>query len=230
MRATLNLLLQRLSRVDRERFVALCTPTELVLSHVLTRPHEPIRQVLFPLDGFVSMVVAVDGHPGLEVGMVGREGVLGVEVMLNAPSSRWLTVVQGQGHALGLPVSAFRLALVQVPALERVLKSYLAFRIDQLALGAACERFHEIGPRLARWLLMSQDRAKRDSFHVTQEFLAYMLGVRRVGVTEAASDLRGRGLIAYTRGQMQVIDRDALERHACGCYADNHKVYRRLVK
>lgn len=230
MRATPNLLLQRLPRTERERFMVLCTPTELVLSHVLTQPHESIRQVLFPLDGFVSMVASVDGHPGLEVGMVGREGVLGAEVMINAPSSRWLTVVQGSGHALALPIAAFRHALTQSPTLERVLKSYLAFRMDQLALSAACERFHEIGPRLARWLLMSQDRAKKDSFHVTQEFLAYMLGVRRVGVTLAANDLRRAGLISYTRGQLHVLDRTALEQHACGCYADNRKVYGSLVR
>jgi len=137
--------------------------------------------------------------------------------------------VQGSGQALRVSAPAFRTALTENPALDKVVRSYLAFRIGQLAVSAACERFHAIGPRLARWLLMSQDRAHSDRFDVTHEFLALMLGVRRVGVTVAAGQFQRLGLIGYSRGHMHVIDRMALEHEACSCYASNARVYSALM-
>jgi CRP-like cAMP-binding protein len=120
---------------------------------------------------------------------------------------------------------AFRAQLAGSAALHRLLDRYLYVLMAQLTTSAACLRFHLIGPRLARWLLMTQDRAHSDSFHVTQEFLAYMLGVRRVGVTAAAGAMQRDGLIYYTRGQMVVLDRQGLEQAACSCYASDCKAY-----
>ena len=137
--------------------------------------------------------------------------------------------MQGSGTAWRIGSKAFRTELARSPALQRCLHHYIYVLMAQLAGAAACLRFHQIGPRLARWLLMSQDRAQAEQFHVTQEFLAYMLGVRRVGVTTAAANLQRRGLIAYRRGEMTVIDRAGLEATACSCYAADCKTYQRVL-
>ena len=121
--------------------------------------------------------------------------------------------------------SDFRAELALGTALRRVLNKYLFVLMSQMANSAACLRFHMIGPRLARWLLMSQDRALADTFSVTQEFLAYMLGVRRVGITAAAGALQSGGLIEYHRGRITVLDRRGLEEAACGCYAADRRAY-----
>jgi CRP-like cAMP-binding protein len=123
-------------------------------------------------------------------------------------------------HALPPPCTMARSA-----ALQRLMARYLYVLMAQLATSAACLRFHLIGPRLARWLLMTHDRAHADTFHVTQEFLAYMLGVRRVGVTMAAGALQDRGLIEYHRGELTVLDRAGLEASACSCYAADRNCY-----
>jgi CRP-like cAMP-binding protein len=186
--------------------------------------------VYFPIDCFASLVIEVDHHPGLEVGMVGHEGMLGAELMLHPSAVPWRTVIQGGGRALRMKTSAFLGAMTDSAGLQRTLKRYLMVRADQLALAAACERFHAISPRLARWLLMSHDRARADSFHVTHEFLAFMLGVRRVGVTVAAGKFQTQGLISYRRGELQVLDRPALENEACSCYQANLDTYDHLMR
>ena len=221
----LNHLIERLPRADRKRLLALCEPVELVLSEVLCEPGTPTQHVYFPTDGFISLVTLVKGSPGLEVGMVGREGMLGVQVVLGVATAPLRALVQGPGAAWRIGRAAFRGELAQSPALQRGLNSYLYVLMTQLTTSAACLRFHQIGPRLARWLLMSQDRAGADNFKVTQEFLAYMLGVRRVGITAAAGALQGAGLITYRRGELTVLDRRGLEAAACGCYAADRQAY-----
>ena len=129
----------------------------------------------------------------------------------------------------GFRGSEFRVQLAERAGLRRVVETYLYVLMAQLATSAACVRFHEIGPRLARWLLMTQDRAHATTFHATHALLARMLGVRRVGITEAAGALQGRGVIAYRRGELQVIDRKALEDAACSCYAADASVYSDLL-
>ena len=220
-----NQLIERLSRKDRTRLLAGSEPCELTLGTVLCEPGKPTRHVWFPIDAFISMVAPIDGKPALEVGMVGREGMLGAHLALGVATVPLHAVVQGAGSALRLSATALRAELARSPALQRVLNRYLYVLMAQLTGAAACLRFHEIGPRLARWLLMSQDRAHSERFHVTQEFLGYMLGVRRVGVTAAASVLQRRGLIEYHRGEMQVRDRKGLEAAACDCYANDRRTY-----
>ena len=224
-----NHLIERLPRKDRLRLLAICEPVQLVLSEVLCEPGTPTRHVYFPTEGFISLVALLDGSPGVEVGMVGREGMLGAQVALGVVTSPLHALVQGPGAAWRVDTGAFRKELADSAALQRGLNRYLYVLMAQQAASAACLRFHLIGPRLARWLLMTQDRAHSDSFHVTQAFLAYMLGVRRVGVTAAAGALQRSGLIEYHRGDFRVLDRSGLEAAACGCYAAGRLSYAELL-
>jgi len=220
-----NHLIERLPRKDRAKLLGLCEDVQLVLGAVLCGPGESTRHVYFPVDGFISMVAPIDGKPALEVGMIGREGMLGAQLVLGVASVPLLALVQGAGSAWRIGAVSFRAELARSAALQRLLHRYLYVLMAQLAGSAACLRFHEIGPRLARWLLMSQDRAHAERFHVTHEFLAYMLGVRRVGVTMAAGALQDRGLIEYHRGELTVLDRAGLESSACSCYAADRNCY-----
>jgi CRP-like cAMP-binding protein len=224
-----NHLIERLPPRDRRHLMAVAEPVILVLGDVLCLRGAPTRHVYFPVDAFISLVTAVDAHPSLEVGMVGREGMLGAPLVLGVGAAPWRSLVQGGGSAWRIAAAPFRRELAGSVALQRGLNRYVFVLLAQLATSAACVRFHEIGPRLARWLLMTQDRAHADRFVVTHEFLACMLGVRRVGVTLAAGELQRRGLIAYHRGQVDVLDRAGLEAAACSCYVADRQGYRELL-
>ena len=224
-----NHLIELLPRADRKHLLAICEPVQLELSEILCEAAQPTRHVYFPTEGFISLVTLVGDQPALEVGMVGREGMVGAQLALGVVTSPLRALVQGSGAAWRVGAKAFRTELARSNALQRSLDRYLYVLMAQLATSAACLRFHLIGPRLARWLLMTQDRAHADTFHVTQEFLAYMLGVRRVGVTAAASTLQRHGLIEYRRGELTVLDRHGLESAACSCYATDQKTYAALL-
>jgi CRP-like cAMP-binding protein len=224
-----NHLIERLPRKDRQHLLALCEPVELVLSQVLCEAGQATHHVYFPINGYISLMAVIDGHPGLEVGMVGREGMLGAPLSLGATTAPLRALVQGAGSAWRVSSADFTGELRRSTALQNGLDRYLYVRIAQLASAATCLHYHLIGPRLARWLLMSHDRAHADHFHVTHEFLAYMLGVRRVGVTVAAGELQRAGLIAYRRGEVRLLDRGGLEAAACSCYASDRQAYARHV-
>ena len=225
MAGTQNHLIELLPRAARRTLLAICEPVELVLSDKLYAREALTRYAYFPVDATISLVTPIDGKPVLEVGMVGREGMVGAELVLGVLRAPLHTVVQGAGKAWRVPSRAFRRELTASPALQLCLKRYLYVLMVQLGAAAACLRFHLIGPRLARWLLMMQDRAHSDDFYVTHEFLAYMLGVRRVGITAAAGLLQSDGLIEYSRGKMTVLSRCGLEAAACGCYAADQRSY-----
>jgi CRP-like cAMP-binding protein len=199
------------------------------MTAVLCDGIQPIRHVYFPINSFISMVTLLDGKPVLEVGMVGHEGMLGAQMALGIESEPLYAIVQGPGTAWRVGRLAFRRELDRNPALQQSLKRYLHVTMTQLARSAACLRFHQIGPRLARWLLMTQDRANSKNFRVTHEFLAFMLGVRRVGITTAASQLQRQALVQYHRGDITVLNRRGLEKAACGCYAIDRKAYTELL-
>ncbi len=224
-----NHLVDLLPRKDRLRFISACDSVSLTLAEVLCEPGKPTKYVYFPTQGFISLIAIVKGSPGVEVGMVGREGMLGVQLALGVAIAPLHALVQGAGQAWRIGTQAFKAELAASAALQNELNRYLYILMAQLAESTACVRFHQIGPRLARWLLMSQDRSGSSSFEVTQEFLAYMLGVRRVGITVAAGALQRNGLISYSRGKLTVLNRAGLEKAACGCYAADQKTYADLL-
>jgi len=223
-----NLLIATLPWRDRTALLALCEAVPLMQGAVLAGPGQPIRHVYFPDEGFISLVTAIDGVPALEVGMIGREGMLGMQLSLGVGDVPLHALVQGEGRAQRIEAAPFQLELARSEALRRQMSRYVYVLLDQLAGGAACTRFHGIAPRLARWLLMSHDRAGSRRLHLTHESLAAMLGVRRVGITRAAGDLQRLGLVTYHRGQITVLDPDGLAQAACGCYAADGRAYRRM--
>ncbi|WP_244544873.1 Crp/Fnr family transcriptional regulator [Collimonas sp. OK607] len=222
-------MIELLPRKERLRLLAVSELIALEPGDILCEPGKPIRHVYFPIDASISLMALIDGSPGVEVGMVGREGMLGGQVVLGVAIAPVHAVVQNPGTVQRISVSAFRSELACSPALLRGMHNYLYVRMAQMITSAACLRFHLIGPRLARWLLMSQDRAHSDHFRVTHEFLATMLGVRREGITAAASALQRDGLIEYRRGNLKVLDRPGLEAAACGCYAVEREAYAALL-
>lgn len=223
-----NCLIQCLPKAERGRLLDQCEPVDLLRLAELSERGRPLSHAYFPRTGFVSLVIDVDSHPGLEVGMVGIETMLGSELILHHAPAPWRALVQSPGTAWRIEASALRQQVAISPTLHQLLKTCLLIRLHQQAMAAACVRFHLIGPRLARWLLMFQDRVQSDNFEVTQEFIAFMLGVRRVGVTVAAGELQDSGVIAYRRGRVTVLDRAELERRACSCYAADRRVYENL--
>ena len=220
-----NLLLQALPGNDRRRFLESGELVSLVQSEMLANPGERIRYVYFPSASFISLAAAIDGEPKLEVGLIGNEGMLGISLLLDVEISPLYALVQGAGPALRVESVAFRQALAWSPALRKVLNRYLYVSMTQYAQMAACTRFHVVESRLARWLLMTGDRAHSDAFRVTHEFLAFMLGVRRAGVTRAAMALKKRELISYHRGRLTILDRPGLEAASCDCYALDKVAY-----
>ncbi len=229
MATSKNHLMTLLSPSDRARLLGLSDSVALKLGDVLAEPGQKTRYVYFPIDAFISLVTGIEGKPVLEVGMVGREGMFGVHLLLGVPAAPVHGLVQGAGTALRIGAGPFSRELARSKSLRDVGQRYLYVLMAQLATSAGCTRFHNVGPRLARWLLMSQDRADSNTFRITQEFLAYMLGVRRVGVTAAASQLQRRGLIHYRRGNITIRNRAGLEAVACSCYAADSEVYRQQL-
>ncbi len=224
-----NRLLANLPGKDRLNFMAGCELVELVFADILAEPGEPIRYVYFPTGSFISLVAKIDGHASLEVALVGDEGMLGIALMLGVAVSPLHAMVQGSGKALRMEAAQFLRELERSAELQHVLKRYLYVAMEQLAQAAACTHFHVVEARLARWLLMTQDRAHSNQFHITHEFLAYMLGVRRVGVTRAASSLHRLKLINYSRGDITILDRDGLKAASCGCYEADRVIYKRMM-
>lgn len=215
-----NHLITRLPVREQRALVKACETVELVFGQVLCEPGTPFRHLHFPLTGFISLVVEIDDHAPLEMGMIGHEGVLGVTVVLGTPLVPMRAIVQGNGTALRIAIKPFMQLLATSPALSKTLHRYLYVVLAQLSQIAACTHFHEVEQRLARWLLMSHDRAHGDHFHLTHQFLADMLGVRRSGISLAAGVMQARGLIRYARGDIEMLDRAGVERLSCVCYAE----------
>lgn len=216
--ATRNHLLQELPRNQREDIIASCQLVSLHFGDVLALSDQPYTKVYFPLTSLISLVVEVNGHPPLEMGMIGSEGMLGVTWILDVQKAPLQAVVQGSGTALSMNVEHLQAALHENDTMRAVLGRYLYVLMLQLSKTAACTHYHDVRTRLVRWLLMTNDRVHGDHFHLTHQFLADMLGVRRSAVTIAAGILQQQGFIRYTRGEITIINRKGLEAMSCDCY------------
>lgn len=218
-RAARNRLLAALPRRDLQRLLAAAEPVQLRFAEVISQPGDAIEHVYFPTDSFFSLAAPLDNaQHSLEVGLVGSEGMLGVPLVLGIVTSPQRAIVRGAGSALRMTAAAFQREIAVSTALRRGLNRYLYALMAQLGQTAACTRFHLLEARLARWLLMTRDRAHSDAFFLTHDFLAQMLGVRRVGVTTAAGVLQRARLIQYKRGRIAILDRRGLETRSCSCY------------
>lgn len=228
LKAPSNRLLAALPMAERTDLFRRTVPVEPQAGTVLVDSGEPFRHVYFPCTGLVSVLATTDGPPGLEVGLVGNEGMVGVPLALGVSTSSTRNVVRREGTALRISAGEFNTALNISPGLRRVLHRYAHVLTAQLAQVVICTRFHLLESRLAAWLLATHDRAAGDSLHCTQETLAEIFGVRRASVSSAAASLQARGLISYARGDISVLDRPGLERAACDCYRTSRQIYSRV--
>ena len=215
---TVNSLLAVLPRKGYELLLPHLEQVTLNFGDVLYRPGEAFEHVYFPIDCLVSLLTEVEGHLALEVGMVGRDGMLGIPLALGVRESPVRALVQGSGTALRMDAARFRSEIRHNLPLQRAVLRYTHDIMVQVTQSAACNRFHDVESRLARWLLMTRDRIRSNDFRLTQDMLSRMLGVLRVAVTTAAGTLQERKLIQYSRGKIAILDGVALEAAACVCY------------
>lgn len=214
-----NLLLAALPEAERAPLLAQCQTVSVEAGQRLFEAGQLPSVILFPLDAVVSLLALADGRMTLEVGVVGQEGLLGASVWQGERAMQWRAVVQRGGRLLRIDAGAFAHLFVQMPVFQQLLQRYTEALLAQVIQIAVCSRFHMLEARLARSLLLTRDRLGSEKFHLTHEFLAQMLGVRRVGVTKAASALQEKGLIGYSRGNITILDGRGLEQTACRCYA-----------
>ena len=224
-----NHLVAAIPQRDRQRLLAAFESVDLTIGDELCEAGQPIRHVYFPLEGFISLMLSIDGRANLELALIGNEGMFGSPLILGVSVSPLRALVQGSGSALRISPAALRHELERSAALRITLNRYVYVSLAQLAQVAACNSFHALNERLVRWILMTHDRAHSDEFHLTHEFLAQMLGVRRVGVTNAAGALQRRGLVSYSRGEIRVLDRAGLEAATCSCYQADRNTYEQIL-
>jgi hypothetical protein len=214
-----NRLLAALPVKDYQHLLPELEPVTLTFGDILFEPGENLCHVYFPNNSIISLLSAVGERELLEVGIVGNDGMAGLPVFMGVSKSRTRGLVQGEGSAFRMKAAALRKELSNGSALPKLLHRYTHSLLTQISQSAACNRFHLVNPRLARWLLMTHDRIEGDEFRLTQEFLSLMLGVRREGVTLAAGNLQKQKLIRYSRGRIRILDRAGLEAVTCKCYA-----------
>lgn len=224
-----NLLLTSLPSKDYRHLLKHCEIVDLMPDELLENSGEPITHTYFPIDSSIALVMPMEGGSGLEAALIGNEGMLGIALMLGVDVAPFRAVVQGAGSALRITAPSFLRELEHSLALKRQLNRYIYVLLSQLVQTATCTRFHVVLERLARLLLMIRDRAHADEFHITQEVLAKMLGVRRVGVTKAASLLQKKKLISYSRGDVRILDIAGLEAASCACYQADKATYDRIM-
>ncbi|HEX2548148.1 MAG TPA: Crp/Fnr family transcriptional regulator [Ramlibacter sp.] len=225
-----NRLLALLDDDDLHALATRMEPVELGLREDQYQEQGPMPHAWFPTGAVLSVLgAATAASTDIEVATIGKEGVLGVPLLLGAELSPGRVFCQVTGSAWRMTAGDFRACAASMPAFNRVLHRYAHALMVQISQGTACNRAHAVEQRCARWLLQTHDRATGDEFDLTQEFLAQMLGERRATVNQVAGSLQQRGLIRYSRGRIQVVDRDGLEQASCRCYGFVRAEYARML-
>lgn len=230
MTAARNTLLDLLPRPQGRLLESMCRSVDLQAGEMLQEVDAPTRHVYFPTGALVCLYAACERGAGVEVAMVGHEGLVGIEAALGMPRAPLTAIVQEGGASLCANAQDFEAAVGRSPPLRKAVDRFAHLTLRQMAASTACLQAHQLSPRLARWLLMTRDRAGDRSIDVTQESLARMLGVRRVGITAAAKAMQRSGLIDYSRGRVTVLDHRGLRSASCNCYKTDRRLYAAMLK
>ena len=224
-----NQLLAALPDMEWHRWLPQLEPVDMPLGLVLYESGATLSHVYFPTTAIVSLLYVMENGASAEIAVVGNEGIVGISLFMGGESTPSRAVVQSAGKGFRLKAQIVKEEFNRAGAVLHLLLRYTQALITQMAQTAVCNRHHSLDQQLCRWLLLSLDRLQDNELVMTQELIANMLGVRREGVTEAALKLQQDGLIRYARGRITVLDRPAIERRTCECYAVVHKEYQRLL-
>jgi CRP-like cAMP-binding protein len=222
-----NRILRQLHVKDYRRLLPALEEVTVRFGQVLYQPGDRIEHVYFPGDSLVSLIAMAGDEQMAEVGLIGHEGAVGGSAALGIGISPFLAIVQGAGTAMRIKTSRLSSKANGAGSLQRQLLKFSHLLTAQVAQTAACNRFHVVSARLARWLLMTRDRLLTNEFRMTQEFLARMLGVQRAGVSRAASVLKKKKIIRYSRGRITILDQKELAAASCQCYQQVKRLYER---
>ncbi len=225
-----NVILAQLPEDEYAALAKFLTPVDLPLGKQLSEPNQPIEYVYFLNSGLISIDALTEKGESVEVGVIGREGFSGLPALLDQPQMSHSVLMQGIGDGMRVHSSIVRDQFMKGGMLQRIVHAFTYLQLVQVTQSVLCNRMHEVDARLARWLLTSADRMESESLHLTQEFLAQMLGVQRSTVTVAAGDLQRAGMIGYSRGRINILDRPALSGVACECYEIVASSYKRILK
>jgi CRP-like cAMP-binding protein len=225
-----NLILAQLPDDEYGSLSKFLMPVDLPLGMQLSEPNQPIEYVYFLNSGLISTDALTEKGESVEVGVIGREGFAGLPALLDQPQMSHSVLIQGVGDGLRIRSSIVRDEFMKGGMFQQMVHTFIYLQMVQVTQSVLCNRMHEVDARLARWLLTSADRMESESLHLTQEFLAQMLGVQRSTVTVAAGELQRAGMIGYSRGKINIVDRGALTKVACECYDIVTASYQRILK
>ncbi len=225
-----NLMLAQLPDAEYEALAKFLVPVELPLGQKLSDPNRPIEHIYFLNTGLISTDALTEKGETVEVGLIGREGFAGLPALLDQPQMSHVVVMQGIGDGLRIRSSIVREQFLKGGMLQQLVHSFAYLQLVQTTQSVLCNRMHSVEERLARWLLSSADRMESEALNLTQEFLAQMLGAQRSTVTVAAGNMQRDGLIGYSRGKIQILDRPKLEGTTCECYGIVRSSYDRILE
>lgn len=225
----INRLLATLPTEDYQRLVPHLQPVELPQHKIIYHAGEEYQYAYFPSYSIISSVAIMENGSTTEIGVIGNEGMVGLPIVLETSYTNSTAIVQVGDGGYRIAAKTLQEAMHQHGALRRLMMRYVQARIIQLGQTAACNRYHTVEQRFARWLLTVRDSIQKDEFQLTQEFISQMLGVRRTGVTEVASRFQQQGIINYRRGLIRIVSAQKLENSACECYQLIHREFDRLL-